>query len=140
MRAGRRIVRALLEKSGKETGMCSVIFCPLFSSSPLPFISLLLLSDFFFVTINNRQFGVGPDRTDKVGDRNARGTRRERGNGYVSCYFLFSTLLISSSHFSSFSNCLQCDNRRVGAGRNGTDAGGAATWDGTGGQAGGKGR
>ena len=56
--------------------------------------------------INNRQFGVGPDRTDEVddevGDRNARGTRRGGRNRYISYYFLFSTLLISSSRLSPF--------------------------------------
>ena len=56
--------------------------------------------------INNRQFGVGPDRTnevdDEVGNRNARGTRRGGRNRYMSYYFVFSTLLISSSHFSPF--------------------------------------
>ena len=77
-----------------------VLYSPrlLFSSSRCSYYPIIS----FFVMIDNRRFGVGPDRTDEVGDGNARKTRQGGGNGYVSCDFLFSTLLISSSLFSYF--------------------------------------
>ena len=118
----------------------------LFSSSPL-FTVLIIRLFLILVMINNMKFWVGPDRTDEVddevGNRHACGTRRGGRNRYMSYNILFSTLLLSSSRFSPFPIVivyLQYDNRRGGAGRNGTSTGGAAAWAGTGGQAGGKGR
>ena len=58
--------------------MRSVIFCPLFSSS-LHLTVLTIRLFLFFMMINKRQLGVGPDETDEVGERNARGTRRRGG-------------------------------------------------------------
>ena len=97
----------------------------------------------FFVIINNRQFEVGPDRTDEADDvvdnRNARWTRRgETQQVRVVLFFVLYSINFFFSLFF-FSNYLQYDNIRGGAGRNGTDAGGAATWDETGGRRAGRG-
>ena len=70
--------------------------------SPLLFISLFLFSDYlFFTKINKRRAGLGPDRTDVIDNRNAGQDGGRGGNRYVSCYFLLSTLFISSSRSSS---------------------------------------
>ena len=87
----------------------------LFSSFCCSYFPLSL----FFAKIVNRQAGVGPDRIDAGGNRNASETVGEGGNGYVSCCFLFSTLFISFSRSSSFPIVYSTT-----TGRNGTDAGG----------------
>ena len=70
---------------------------PVFLSSIFLFASSLLLTVLtiqlflFFAMINNRQFGVGPDMTDEVGDRNAHGTRRG-GEATGTCHIIFCCL------------------------------------------------
>ena len=63
----------------------------LFSSSLHLTFLIIRLHISFFVVINNRQFGVRPDRTDEVGDRNGRGTRRGEITGM--CHIIFCSLL-----------------------------------------------
>ena len=94
----------------------SILLFPSSHCSYFPIIS-------FFAKIINRRAGAGPDRTDAGGDRNA--GRDGGGNGYLLCYFLFSTLFISSSHSSSFPIvCVRQQAGRDRAGRKRTDAGG----------------
>ena len=109
----------------------------LFSSFCCSYFPLSL----FFAKIVNRQAGVGPDRIDAGGNRNASETVGEGGNGYVSCCFLFSTLFISFSRSSSFPIVYSTTTGRVGRGGAGQDAmgptrAGETTRDRTGGQAG----
>ena len=69
--------------------------------------------------------GAGPDRTDAGGNRNA--GRDGRGGATGTCHvnFLFSTLFISSSRFSSFPIVyVRQQPGRDRAGRNRTNAGG----------------
>lgn len=95
----------------------SILLFPSSHCSYFPIIS-------FFAKIINRRAGAGPDRTDAGGDRNA-GRDGGGGNGYLLCYFLFSTLFISSSHSSSFPIvCVRQQAGRDRAGRKRTDAGG----------------
>ena len=62
------------------------------------FFSLLLCSNYLCAATGGA--GARLDTADANGNRNV---ERCRGvNGYVSCYFLLSTLFLSSSHFSSF--------------------------------------
>ena len=84
--------------------------------------------------------GAGPDRKDAVGNRNA-----GRDGGVTgTCHVIFCSLHTLLIHFFFslffFSGCLKYDNRQDGTGRNGNNADGAATRDGTGGKEGRKGR
>ena len=73
------------------------------------------------------------DRTNTGCDRN---TGRNRGvNRYVSYYIFCSLLCLFLLLALLLFYCLQCNNRRGWVRLNGTGAGGAASRDGTGGQA-----
>ena len=72
---------------GRGGGVCVPLFFVLYSH--LLFFSLFFFRLFlFFVMINKRRLGVGPDRTDEVGDRNTRGTRLW-GEATGTCHIIF---------------------------------------------------